>query len=104
MVDVDGRSREAILGSGELVTACVFVYSPWPLLAVPRCVRSTHLPYPCVACSVFETTESVVLELELMSRNDLFDELSTAGVLKEHKTAAIVYQVHSKEWIVGSWM
>jgi hypothetical protein len=46
-----------------------------------------------VACSVFETTESVVLELELMSRNDLFDELSTAGVLKEHKTAAIVYQV-----------
>lgn len=35
----------------------------------------------------------MVLELELMSRNDLFDELSTAGVLKEHKTAAIVYQV-----------
>jgi hypothetical protein len=50
----------------------------------------------CVACSVFETTESVVLELELMSRNDLFDELSTAGVLKEHKTAAIVYQVNNR--------
>jgi len=42
---------------------------------------------------VLETVDSIVLELELMSRKDLFDELSTSGVLKEHKTAAIVYEV-----------
>jgi serine/threonine protein kinase len=45
--------------------------------------------------SAFETCDSVVLELELMSRNDLFDELSTSGVLKEHKTAGIVNQVRA---------
>jgi serine/threonine protein kinase len=43
--------------------------------------------------SVFETTEVIVLELELMSRSDLFDELSTSGVLKECKTASIVQEV-----------
>ncbi len=43
--------------------------------------------------SAFETRDSVVLELELMSRCDLFDELSTTGVLREGKTAAIVHQV-----------
>ena len=52
--------------------------------------------------SVFETVDSMVLELELMSRNDLFDELSTSGVLKEHKTAAIVHQVCADVWLVCS--
>lgn len=43
--------------------------------------------------SAFETRDALVLELELMSRSDLFDELSTTGVLREGKTAAIVHQV-----------
>lgn len=43
--------------------------------------------------SAFETREALVLELELMSRSDLFDALSTTGVLRENKTAAVVHQV-----------
>lgn len=47
--------------------------------------------------SAFETRDALVLELELMSRSDLFDELSTTGVLREAKTAAIVHQVGGRE-------
>lgn len=53
--------------------------------------------------SCFETRDALVLELELMSRSDLFDELSTTGVLREGKTAAIVHQVCCFFFRYGGW-
>lgn len=87
-----GRIREADLAPKSFTAARVCGFA-WAWSCRPGVCGILTIVNSCVSCSVFETTESVVLELELMSRNDLFDELSTAGVLKEHKTAAIVYQV-----------
>lgn len=59
-----------------------------------KCAENPYQPcYIVRMYSLFETVEELVLEMELMSGVDLFDKLSSKGVMNDAEAAALVCNV-----------